>query len=54
LGWDWVGRIRNRHEVQLPGEDEWIACKTLYAKGTSTPKALGRACLTKSNPIDCQ
>jgi hypothetical protein len=54
LGWDWVGRIRNRHEVQLPGEDEWISCKSLYAKATSTPKALGRACLTKSNPIDCQ
>jgi len=54
LGWDWVGRIRNRHEVQLPSEDEWIACKTLYAKATSTPKALGRACVTQSNPIDCQ
>jgi hypothetical protein len=22
LGWDWVGRIRNRHEVQLPGKEE--------------------------------
>jgi Transposase DDE domain len=54
MGWDWVGRIRNRHEVQLPGEDEWISCKSLYAKATSTPKALGRAFLTKSNPIDCQ
>lgn len=54
LGWDWVGRIRNRHEVQLPGEEEWIACKSLYPQATSTPKALGRARLTQSNPIDCQ
>ena len=54
LGWDWVGRIRNRHEVQLPGEEEWIACKSLYPQATSTPKALGRARLTESNPIDCQ
>jgi hypothetical protein len=54
VGWDWVGRIRNRHEVQLPGEEEWIACKSLYPQATSTPKALGRACLTESNPIDWQ
>jgi len=53
LGWDWVGRIRNRHEVQRPGEDEWIPCKSLYAKATATPKALGRARVTESNPIDC-
>ncbi|HZA29559.1 MAG TPA: IS4 family transposase, partial [Gammaproteobacteria bacterium] len=54
LGWDWVGRIRNRHELQLPGEDEWIPCKRLYGKATSTPQALGRAQLTRSNPIDGQ
>ncbi len=54
LGWDWVGRIRNRHEVQLPGETQWIPCKRLYDKATATPKALGRACLTESNPIGCQ
>lgn len=54
LGWDWVGRIRNRHEVQLPGEAQWIPCKSLYGKATSTPKTLGRARLTESNPIDCQ
>ena len=54
LGWDWVGRIRNRHEVQLSGETQWIPCKSLYAKATSTPKVLGRACVTASNPIDCQ
>ena len=53
LGWDWVGRIRNRHEVQRPGEEEWIPCKSLYPQATSTPKALGRARLTRSNPIDC-
>jgi hypothetical protein len=54
LGWDWVGRIRNRHEVQLSGETQWISCKSLYDKATSTPKVLGRACVTASNPIDCQ
>lgn len=54
LGWDWVGRIRNRHEVQLPGEAQWIPCKSLSGKATSTPKTLGRAQVTQSNPIACQ
>jgi hypothetical protein len=54
LGWDWVGRIRHRHEVQLPGEQEWIPCKSLYGKATATPKALGRAQVTQSNSIACQ
>jgi hypothetical protein len=54
LGWDWVGRIRNRHEVQLPGEEEWIPCKSVYPQATSTPKTLGHARVTASNPITCQ
>jgi hypothetical protein len=54
LGWDWVGRIRNRHEVQLSGETRWIPCKSLYDKATATAKALGRARVTESNPVDCQ
>jgi len=54
LGWDWVGRIRNRHEVHLAGETQWIPCKSLYDKATATPTALGRARMTESNPIDCQ
>jgi hypothetical protein len=54
LGWDWVGRIRNRHEVHLPDGEDWVPCKTLYNQATSTPKALGRAHVTQSNPIACQ
>src|SRR5919198_983790 len=36
------------------GEDAWIPCKALYDKATPTPKALGPARLTLSNPILCQ
>jgi hypothetical protein len=54
LGWDWVGRIRNRHEVQLSDGEAWVPGKTLYNQATSTPKALGRAHVTQSNPIACQ
>ena len=54
LGWDWVGRIRNRHEVRRAETEEWIPCKSLYPQANSTPKSLGQARLTRSNPIDCQ
>jgi hypothetical protein len=54
LGWDWVGRIRNRHQVQLCGEAAWLPCKRLYDKATSTPRALGQARLTENNPITCR
>ncbi len=49
LGWDWVGRIRNRHEVRLLGEEGWIPRKSLYHQATSTPKALDGASVTQSN-----
>jgi Transposase DDE domain len=54
LGWDWVGRIRNRHDVQLAGATGWRSCKSLYSQATPTPKTLGRACVTRANPIVCQ
>ncbi|MGH8609224.1 MAG: IS4 family transposase [Gammaproteobacteria bacterium] len=54
MGWDWVGRIRNRHQVQLAGEEAWIPCKSLYNQATSTPRALGQARLTETNPITCR
>ena len=54
LGWDWVGRIRNRHQVQLAGNGAWIPCKSLHNKATATPKALGEARLTETNPITCR
>lgn len=53
FGWDWVGRVRNRTEAALSGQ-AWQPCKSLYAKASSTPKALGDAQLTRSNPIACR
>src|ERR671925_630787 len=41
-------------QLQLGGEDAWIPCKALDDKATPTPKALGPASLTRSNPIVCQ
>ena len=40
--------------MQLPDGEAWVPGKTLYHQATSTPKALGRAPVTQSNPIACQ
>ena len=54
FGWDWVGRLRNRHAVQLADHDLWVACKSLYEQATSQPKALGEALLTRKHAIACR
>jgi len=51
LGWDWVGRIRNRHMVNLG--TGWISCKVLYKQATLFPRALGQVLMTQKNPINC-
>jgi hypothetical protein len=54
LGWDWVGRIRNRHLVRVDEVNEWYDSKTLYAKASSTPKYLGCMQLTRRSLISCR
>ena len=54
LGWAWVGRVRHRHHVQFDQDGPWVDCRSLYAKATQTPKALGQGRLTASNPLGCQ
>jgi len=53
MGWDWVGRLRNRHLVRA-GEDEvWFRSKDLYEKASPTPKYLGQMQLTRQSPVLC-
>jgi hypothetical protein len=54
LGWDWVGRIRNRHMIKHPENSDWIDCKTFYQYATTTAKYLGSIQLTRRDPIDCE
>jgi len=57
LGWDWVGRIRNRHMIKhcnSSDNNNWKDCKTYYSQATSTPKHLGRILLTKKTPLECE
>jgi hypothetical protein len=53
-GWDWIGRVRQRHKIQWTTDGAWGACTALYPQATRTPKALGRVQLTASNPLACQ
>ncbi len=53
LGWDWVGRIRNRNLVQFDGTSDWIPCKQLYSVATAKPKTPGRVQLVRRNPVAC-
>ena len=54
IGWGWIGRIRNRDMVSVPGSGHWFGCKALYAKASATAQALGRYAYVRSNPIACE
>jgi len=54
MGWQWIGRIRNRDMVRPIGGDEWQGCKTLYAKATGTAQTLGQYEYVRSNPVACR
>lgn len=53
LGWDWVGRIRNRHMLRRNDKEAWFATKQLYPAATSTPDYLGEWQMTRNTPIHC-
>lgn len=54
LGWQWVGRIRNRDHVQRAASAHWHPCKTLYAQARLRPQSLGPYQIVRSNPVACQ
>jgi len=54
LGWQWIGRIRNRDMVRPIRGGFWRGCKTLYAKATGTPQALGLFEYVRANPVTCR
>ena len=52
-GWDWVGRVRNRHMVRTHEDEAWFRSNELYETATATPKYLGNLQLTRKNPLSC-
>lgn len=54
IGWDWVGRIRNRHDIRWSHGGHWFDAKKCYKKATSRPVLLGEGLLTKRHEHPCQ
>jgi Transposase DDE domain len=52
LGWDWLGRIRNRDYVRWEGApQDWIPAKSLYALATPRAQVLGTADWVRRAPL---
>ena len=54
LGWDWVGRVRNRHYMRWTTGGRWFDAKRCYQGATAQPHYLGEGVLTVRNQIHCQ
>ena len=53
LGWDFVGRVRNRTLFRGSQGKDWLGCKSLYTKATQTPAYFGEVSLSNKNSIKC-
>lgn len=51
LGWYYLGRVRSRDHVRLAGTDAWVSNKTLHARATGRPQALGEVLLTRDSAL---
>ena len=54
LGWDWVGRIRNRHYLRWTRGGRWFDAKRCYQIASARPQCLGEGVLTVRNQVTCQ
>lgn len=54
LGWDFVGRLRNKNLIFLNGSVSWALSATYFKKATSTPTYIGEGMLTKEGKIPAQ
>lgn len=54
LGFAWIGRVRNRDTMRLPGQDQWLGCPAIYRTATTRARSLGTVELVRTNPILCR
>jgi hypothetical protein len=52
MGWDYVGRVRNRHYMRWEQGGCWFDAKCCYQK--ASPRYLGAGILTRRNEVHCQ
>lgn len=51
MGWDFVGRLRNKNLVRLDNTDDWQLSKSLYQGANAKAKKLGHGILTEKLKI---
>ena len=49
LGWDWVGRIRNRIKYLRPETGRWCYIHSLYREATARVRHIGWRCLSRQH-----
>ena len=54
LGWDWVGRIRNRIKYLRPETGRWCFIHSLYRQGTPRVRHIGWRCLSRRHHYGCR
>lgn len=52
LGWDYVGRIRNRSLYTPDNGKSWLPCKSIHHMATTKPKWFERVIYTMKNPLE--
>jgi hypothetical protein len=53
LGWDFIGRVRNKTKYSIDGSKKWLPIKTLYKHATTKAKCIGEVALSKSSSLVC-
>jgi hypothetical protein len=54
-GWHWIGRVRNRDLVRLPGSDaHWLPAKSLYKRASRCARDLGLYETVRNHPLWCR
>lgn len=51
LGWDFVGRLRNKNLVRLERKEEWQLSSTFFEQATGKPTYIGSALLTVEQQV---
>jgi hypothetical protein len=51
MGWDFVGRLRNKNLVLLEGTEDWQLSALFFEKATGKPAHLGEALLTEKEQV---
>jgi hypothetical protein len=53
MGWEFIGRVRNKTQYQKIDDSAWFSIQTLYQQATEKACYIGRVLLARSSPLDC-